>query len=152
MTLRVKKIAEIDELNTYLRGGIIGGVDVRRGFSGNINGTTLVFNAPAGTVTFATTPMGSQVGLKIKDIIDQINAVHAGYAHSDSQGRLVIEDPNGVVGVVLDATSTAARLFGFSVTGQVGTVINPPGGASPSLVSLSHGSLAEGTYLLVTDE
>lgn len=152
MALRVKKIGEIDELNTYLRGGIIGGRDIRRGVHGYIDGKTLVFSAPAGTVTFATTPSGEQVGLTAKEILTQINAIHAGYAHIDASGRLVVEDPAGAVSVVLGATSTADTIFGFSKNGQTGKVINAPDGVVPKLVSIGQDALGGGTYLLTTDE
>jgi hypothetical protein len=152
MALRVKKIGEIEELSTHLRGGIIGGRDIRKGIAGNIDGKTLDISAPSGTVTFATTPSGDQVGLSAKDILTQINTVHAGLAHIDSQGRLVLEVVAGTTAVALDATSTGATLFGFSENGETGKIFSRPGGTVPSLVSIGQDALGGGTYLLTTDE
>ncbi len=150
MALVVRKIGELEELNTYLRGGIIGGKNISRGIYG-LNGLTLVFTTPVATVTLATTPANDQIALSAKDILAQINAVIAGYAKIDSSGKLVIENPAGG-NVVMTATSTADTKLGFGKDGASGALHSKPGGAAPSLVDVSLTSLGGGTYLLVTDE
>ena len=161
MTLRIRKIGGIDELNTFLRGGIIGGLDIRGGVYG-LHGQTLVFTSPVAvpppppelTVTFATTPVGSQVSLTSKEIVAQINAVPelAGLASTDREGRLVIEDPAGLISIELDGTGTANALLGFSASGQEGLVYAPPGGVAPKVTDITTSPLSGSTYLLTTDE
>lgn len=155
MALKVRKIAEIEELNTFLRGGIIGGRDIRRGILGLIDGKTLVFLAPAVTITFATTPSGEQVGLTVKEILTQLNTgALTGFAKIDSAGRVVIEDPAGATAVVLDVSvSTGEGLFGFGgAVDHAGTVYGTPGSGAPELVSVDSDGLGSGTYLVTTDE
>lgn len=154
MALRVRKVAELDEVNTFLRGGIVGGKDIRPGIYG-LHGLTLIFTSPAATVTFATTPAGSQEKLTARQILDQINAVGAlsGYARTDGSGKLTIESPTGATAVVLGAAGTANAFFGFNTDGATtGIVFAVPGGNAPALVALSMDAQGSGTYILLTDE
>jgi len=153
MALYVRKIADIQNVNARLRGGISAGKDLRMGLYG-LHGLTLVFTAPVATVTFTTPGASNQEALSLKQILTQINAVVGlvGWATIDHQRRLVIVDPTGAVGVVLDATSTAAASLGFDEDGQAGMVYAVPGGAAPALVNLSASPENSTTYLLITDE
>jgi len=153
MALRVRKVAEQEELNTLLRGGITGGRKLLSGIFG-LDGVTLVFSSPAATVTFATTPSSSQVALSAKEILDQINAVGAlsGYAHTDQAGKLVIEDPAGATAVVLGNTGTANAALGFSDGGATGVVFGGPGSGAPEVIALSPDAQGSGTFILLTDE
>lgn len=152
MPLLVRKFAELQQINTLLRGGIRGGRVIDKGIYG-LDGATLVFSAPAATVTFATTPSGEQQALSRKQILDQINAVVGlvGWAKF-ADGKLVIEDPAGAVAVVLANTSTALAAFGFDKDGATGVVYAAPGGAAPALVGVSLETLSSSTYVVVTEE
>lgn len=154
MALRVRKVAELEEVNTFIRGGIIGGKDIRRGVFG-LDGLTLIFTSPAATVTFATTPPSSQIALSAAEILAQINAVGAltDYGRLDSAGRLVIEDPNGATAVVLSDTGTANALLGFDASDDTtGVVYGTPGSGAPEIVSVSMDAQGSGTFILLTDE
>lgn len=154
MALRIRKIAELEEVNSFIRGGIIGGRDIRRGVYG-LDGLTLIFTSPAATVTFATTPASPQIALSATEILTQINAVGAltGWARCDSAGKLVIEDPLGATAAVLADTGTANTLFGFNDDDPTtGVVYGAPGAGAPEVVSLSMDAQGSGTYILLTDE
>lgn len=152
MALRARIINGLSALNSFLRGGIVGGKDLRKA-TFNINGKTLVFSMPAGTVTFVTPDPTSQEPLGLRAILTQINAVPtlAGFAHTQD-GLLIIENPAGGTSVVLSNTGTANALLGFDPDGATGIAYNAPGGASPCLVSVDTLSIPGAGNLVITDE
>jgi hypothetical protein len=150
MALRIKKMAELEEVNTFLRGGHIGGKSLKGGLYG-LDGKTLVFTTPVGTVTFATPNNSQQESLSLRDIMDQINAVHTGMAHTGQGGKLFLEMPTPA-GIVATSASSALALLGFDKAGLSGTVYNPPAGATPALRQLAATPLGAGSFILLLDE
>jgi hypothetical protein len=150
MALLVRKVAELADVNTLLRGGVIAGNDLRAGAYG-LDGKTLITSSPAAMVTFDTNPEGAQQPLTLKAIIDQINAVAGlvGYAKA-YEGRLKLEHPSGTTKVTL-GNGTANVLLGFK-NGETGTIYAAPGGSAPALVSVDSMQSTSGGYLVVTNE
>lgn len=151
MALLARKVGELAELNTLLRGGVLGGIDLHRAGVYGLDSLTLIVTAPSATVTFDTDPEGAQQPLSLKQILTQINAVGAltGYATA-YEGRLRLEDPNGVVEVAV-GNGTANTILGLK-DAQAGVVYAAPGGAAPALVSVEALQQVGGGYLVVTDE
>jgi hypothetical protein len=149
--LVTKRIGSIAELNHFLQGGIFGGVDLRRTASSlYLNGLTLVFNAPTGTVTFSA---ANQQPLTILEVATQIKAQLVTVTPRIIEGRLWIVEATVAAGVDLDATGTANQLLGFSTTDDtVGVVYGAPGGTAPTLVSISPGGGTDSEYIVTTDE
>lgn len=149
MALSLKKMGGLEDVNVFMRGGHVGGKDLRRGVFG-LHGKTLIFTTPAGTVTFATPNASLQEALTATQIVAQINAVHAGMAKTDQKGRLVLEkDPP--VGIAATALSTALPLLGFGDSALAGTVYNPPG-TPPSVESITPAHTTDGVFYLLLDE
>lgn len=151
MPLLIRKFAELQMINTLLRGGIRGGRLIDSGIYG-LDGQTLVFTAPAITITFATTPSGEQQVLTRKEILDQINTGALDGWAKFADGLLTVVDPAGATAVDLANTSTALAAFGFDADGATGVVYAAPGGAAPALVSVGLESLSSSTYLVATEE
>jgi len=148
--LRVKKINGLEELNTFLRGGILGGKKFEGSALYGLHGLTLVFTSPAAsTVTFATPGSSSQEALSLKDVVAQINAVVAGIARMHD-GRLLLQHSS--TKITITGASTALTALGFDATGVTGTVYAAPGGAAPALVSASNNGPNMNAYLVVTNE
>lgn len=153
MALSVRKISTLDGVNRFLNGSIAGGKDLR-GYGNQLflHGKTLVFNNPAGTVTFAATPAGGQVPISLADVLSQITAQLATVTPKLEDGKLALAVTAGGA-VSLDETGTANAYLGFrSVGDTVGVVYNPPGGAAPALISIGDLAMTEETYLVVTEE
>ena len=150
MALLVRKVAELAEVNALLRGGLIGGIDLRKS-TYNLDGKTLIFTTPAVTVTFDTNPEGAQQPLSLKQILTQINATVGlvGWANA-IEGRLKFEDPNAAAGIAM-GNGTANAILGFKDK-QEGTVYGAPGGSAPALVSVDALQNVGGGYLMVTNE
>lgn len=150
MALLVRKIAELTELNTLLRGGLIAGNSLK-GPTYDLDGKTLITTTPAATVTFDTDPEGAQQPLTLKQIIDQINAVVGlvGFA-SAYEGKLKLQNPTGASAVVI-GNGTANSILGLK-NGQAGVVYGAPGETAPALVSVEALQNVGGGYLLITDE
>jgi hypothetical protein len=151
--LKARKFIDLTEVNNFLRGGVIGGKDLKSGGVFGLGGKTLVFTSPSATVTFATAHNSSQEVLTLKDILAQINAVGAltGYAKS-GEGHIFLEDPAGSTKVVLSNTGTANALLGFDPDGVSGIVFAAPGGTPPALISVDPLSLSGGGYVVTTVE
>jgi hypothetical protein len=155
MALFARKTESLAFANILLKGGIIGGKDLRnedkqRGGVYDLNGKTLSFNAAAETVTFVAA--SAQVPLTTRDILDQINTALSAREARLIDGNLAFIDSDYSAAIILDATSTAAPLLGFA-DGQIdGKLYSAPGGALPSLVALGAGFSSDSTYLLITDE
>ena len=150
MALLVRKIADLQNVNRLLRGGIIGGRTIKSGLF-RLDGTTLVFTTPSVTVTFVTSPASPEISLGLSEILTQINAaLGAGFAKF-FEGRLLVQNPTAVAPIVL-ASGTALAAFGFDANGATGVVYNEPGGVAPALVSIGLTSLSSSTYVVVTEE
>ena len=149
MTLQVHQVHH-SMLEHLLQGGIIGGKVVGSPPSNLLlHGLTLVFNAPAGTVTF-TSSGGVQEPLTLQEIKTQIEAAVA-VTVTFSYGQIAFKETVPSAGVDLDATGTANALLGFGSGGDaVGTFYNPPGGGAPELVSI--GQVGDGFLQVVTSE
>ena len=150
MPLLVRKVGELQEVNTLLRGGLIGSKNLQKA-TYDLDGKTLVTTTPVATVTFDTNPEGAQQPLSLKQIIDQINAVStlAGFAGA-YEGCLKLEDPTGGTGIVI-GNGTANGTLGFK-SGQAGVVYSEPGSSAPALVDVSVLQNVGGGYLVVTNE
>lgn len=153
MTLFVRKTESLAHVNLLLRGGISGGLDLRKIGAGifGLDGKTLKFNSAAETVTFAAGG-SQQVPLTMNDILTQIAAALTARQTRMIDGNLGFIDVDFSDAVILDADSTAAVLLGFDDGVITGKLYNAPGGAAPALVSISAGLASDATFLMVTDE
>jgi hypothetical protein len=150
MALLVRKFADLTEVNTLLRGGLIGGASLKNGAFG-LDGKTLITTTPSATVTFDTNPEGAQQSLTLKQIIDQINAVVGlvGFATA-YEGRLRLVDP-ATATAVLVGNGTANAALGLR-DGQAGVMYAAPGNTAPALVSVEVLQNVGSGYLVTTDE
>lgn len=134
MAFKVHTFATPNEVEFFLNGGVVGGKSVV-GIGGKVlglHGTTLVFNSPAGTVTFSD---ATGAGLTYQQVKAAIEAVHATVTVSFDHGRIRLVDSGGAVS--LDKTGTANTIFGFSTgSDTVGVAYAAPGGAAPALVTV----------------
>lgn len=148
--LKVQKLSDLQIVNMTLQGGLLSGKDIGAGSVYGLDGKTLVFTSPVGTVTFATPNGSEQEPLTLKEIVAQINAVPAlaGYAHI-YKGKLMLK---GAAKVTMSNTSTAAADLGFDSGGSTGTLYAAPGGSAPALVSIQEAEHTPNTFLLTTDE
>jgi len=153
-TLKVRKFANIDDLNGFVAGILFGGnvlTDKARLQGGLfLHGKTLIFSAPAVTVTFAATPAGTQVPIQVADVISQINSQATGVtAGLTRNGRLTLKLTAGGT-VTLAGNGTANADLGFGNVAASGIAVSAPGGSTPTFVSVSEGS--SNTYTLVYND
>ena len=139
------------EANNFLQGAI----RLPLPYKGNerifgLDGLTLVFTAPAGTVTFAD---AASEGLTLKEVIEQINTDVAALRAELRDGVLYVKQVTPSASVVLNlATSTAAPIFKLKTTGTLsGKFYNPPDGVAPRLVSFADTGVMDG-FTLLTEE
>lgn len=156
MALRIREFQNAHDLELFLRGGIRGGKKIvdRSGLVQNLHGKTLVFNTPAGTVTFDESAGAAGIGggLTYKEVVAQIRAVHSGLEASFRDGVLNLVETTPTSGVNLDATGTANTYFGFSnATDNAASVVDVKGGTAPTLESLAPKANNDG-YVAVIDE
>lgn len=144
------KILRFDDTNTAqhaLNGGISGGAQITGGRIMGLHGKTLIFNTPAGTVTFSD-PTGA--GLSPDDIQTQIQAVHAGLVAQFYRGYLRIIEATPTSGVVLDTDGTANVVFGFgNKVDTTGIVYAPYDGAAPRLLEFRGSPRMDGFIAVV---
>ena len=143
----------LEEVNAILRGGRVGGANLFKAGKDlyGLGGKTIVFTAPAGTVTFVTDNNLSQESLALKDIIDQINAVHAGLARAIN-GRLHLEQV-GAAAAVAWSSGTALPQLGLGPNAAfAGDLYSTAGGAAPSLEQMFTSPISGATYILVINE
>jgi hypothetical protein len=160
MPLISRRFADLDTINVFLRGGIIGGKDFRPTATTQnspvygIAGKTLIFTTPNATVTFTTPGSAQQEGLDLKAILAQITTALGGnYSARAFQGRIAIIDKTAAVIVSLNSTGTANAMLGFdSSPATVGKIYAAPGNAAPALVSIASESLSGNSYVVTTDE
>lgn len=114
-----------------------------------LHGLTLVFSAPAGTVTFAD---ASGAGLGLRAIMAKIKADVANLNCHLKDGVLFVVHATFATGVTLDGTTSTARdIFGFKNASIPNTKYNPPDGTAPRMVSFSDTGQVDG-FILVTEE
>lgn len=138
-----RKFREVEEVDLFLNGGLIGGADVIQGLGGlyGINGLiglTLKFKQPsAATVTFvlSTDPNSTNPArLTYKDIKAQVQAVIAAVSVQQFNRYLVLVETTPASGVTIDHTGTATALLGFDAnTDTVGIVYGPISASAPCL-------------------
>jgi hypothetical protein len=151
MALITRKFQSRVELDFFLTGGIIGGTKMPGRRIYGLDGRTLIFTAPAATVTFASVPVGTQMWLLFPDIKAQIEAAAATLRVTLVDGRIAINLAT-LTGtpIEMSAAGTANTIFGFSNSvATAGTFYAPPAGMAPALVSFSPDW--DG-YVVITDE
>lgn len=146
-------VGDVEYLQDYLNSALVLGPFLKSGLA--VGGLTLIFNAPAATVTFSGS-LGAI--LSMSDIVSEINAQVAGLAsiRSYPQSGAGVPNPNvnpymrlffqRDAGFTLDAAGTANAFFGFSTS--VDTV-NTGAINSTKLVSIGQGSV-QGMLIAVT--
>lgn len=142
-SIRTRKFSEVSEVDIFLNGGVIGGVDIVAGAEGNygINGLvgkTLKFSQPStATVTFAasTDPNNPNPNrLTFKDIKSQIEAAIAAVSVQQHARRLVLIEVTPANGVTIDKTGTGTKLLGFDANHDtVGKKYGPISTTAPCL-------------------
>jgi len=135
MALRVRKFTNLDELNLFLRGGLIGGTRLNIVPIPDIGGKTLKFTSPSVTTVTFTSASGY---LLLKDVLAQIKAQIGTINPSQIDGRLVLVEATPSSGVALASDGTAHTLLGFPAAALTGRVHNAPGGTAPTIESLYH--------------
>lgn len=142
---KVRKFRVMDEMTTFLAGGITGSSDISffaNSIKGNIGGAkevpplvglTLLFTQPAvHTVTFAagTDPQNRLLFTEVKS---QIEAVMTTIIVRQFEGRIVFIEKTPSAGVTLLKTGTANSALGFDTnTDTVGKVYGTPFGSTPT--------------------
>lgn len=148
MSLHFFRFENSADVEHFLNGGITGGKEVVRG--GNVlglDGLTLVFNAPAGTVTFSD-PSGA--GLSPQEIKTEVETTIATLKVTFKDGRIRFIHAALSSAVNLDLTGTANTLFGFSdATDTAGTRFNPFDGVAPRVLATEANPNADGWAILV---
>ena len=128
---RVYKFQDINEVQFFLNGGLLGG-DVKGGVYGLV-GKRLTFSSPSFHVDFtAVTPAPTTrdpYTLLFPDIKAQVEAANASILVSQLGGRIVFIEKTPTNGVALASNDEAAKaLLGFDKNSpSVGKVYSPPG-------------------------
>lgn len=151
--LKTRIVPNVQLLDLMLRGGISVGSQLKSPIYG-LHGLKLVFTAPIGTVTFSD-PTGA--GLTPQQVVAQIKTAIAALAPRFVDGCLFLEAATPAV-VTLDtqeASSTAARVFGFATTVGAstfsGVLYAAPDGGAPRLINISPASQMD-SIIVVTEE
>ena len=148
MSLHVKRFENSIDVEHFLNGGITGGKEVVRG--GNImglNGLTLVFNAPSGTVTFVDATGEGLSPQQVKTQVEtDISTLKVSFR--DYKMRVIVAALTSAVN--LDITGSANSLFGFSnATDTVGTLYAPYDGTPPRVLATEANPNSDGWAILV---
>lgn len=138
-----RKFREVEEVDLFLNGGLIGAADILGGTEGNYGiyglvGKTLKFTQPSSvTVTFvASTDPNNPDPLRLtyKDIKARIETAIAAVSVQQYMRKLVLIEVTPANGVTIDKTGTANALLGFDKNhNTVGTKYGPIGGSAPCL-------------------
>lgn len=145
MALRVRKFTNLEELNLFLRGGLIGGTRLVQVY--DIGGKTLKFTSPSVTTVTFTAPNGF---LTLKEIFTQIKAQMATVNPGQIDGRLTLIEATPTSGVALAADGTGHVLLGFPEAIVTGRVHTAPGGTAPSAEIMYHTN--DGQHCLLVKE
>jgi len=151
MALHIKKVSGLEELEIFLRGGVVGSTPITGVYG--LNGKTLITSKPnSKTLTFETPNESSQDMLTLAEIIRQINeGLDENVVTAKAlKGAIVLMEATPSTGVTVDADGTANALLGLDSTNDtVGKVHTPLGGTKPNLVLFQ----AEfNNYVVITDE
>jgi len=148
MPIRVHRYENAIDVEHFLNGGITGGREIVSSAPVlGLHGKTLVFNAPAGTVTFSD-PAG--VGLSAAQIKSKIEGTIATLKVTWVHRRIRIILAAMTSKVDLDATGTANEIFGFSSTSDTaGTVYAGPSGSAPKIIATEANPNADGWAIFV---
>lgn len=152
MGLKVYKFRDIVEMEAFLRGGLVGGVDVSGGVV-ELVGKVLTFTAPAGAVTFVTASRYNDM-LLLKDIKTQVEtALGVGNIKVFSiAGKIAFVHPTSASAISFSGNDEPAkRLLGFDQNNSAtGRAYSEAGGASPAFVQAY--ACADNSHVLVTNE
>lgn len=119
--IRTRKFRELEEVDTFLSGGVISGADIIKGDGGvyglYLVGLTLKFAQPSAvTVTFVASvdPLNPDpTRLTFKDIKAQIETAIVAVTVKQFNRRLLLIEATPTNGITIDKTGTATRLLGF---------------------------------------
>lgn len=136
---KTRKFQELEEVDLFLNGGLIGGADLIGLY---LVGLTFKFVKPsAATVTFtaSTDPNNPDPSrLSFKDIKEQIEAAIATVSVRQRSRHIVLIEKVPTDGVTVGRTGTANNLIGFdTAVDTVGTKFGPIGASAPSLQAYS---------------
>lgn len=149
--IKVQKFANIQELQLFLNGGLLGG-NIGLGIVGLV-GKTMTFSAPAGTVTFVTASRYNDA-LTLVDIKTQIEAALnvANIKVISIYGRIGLVHPTAASAIVLDGTDQPAKaLLGFNANDpSTGKLYGVAIGTPPALVSIT--PTIDNSYIVTTVE
>lgn len=151
--IKIYKLNEIGEVQTFLNGGIIGS-DVSRGVVGLV-GQAITFTSPSFSHTFVTAGRNNDM-LLLADIKSQLETASASallvFSHA---GRIAFIEATPTSGVALAATNQEAKaLLGFDRnSASVGKVYGSPyeGDPTPPYFLQSY-SVNETTHVVYTVE
>lgn len=149
MALKIYEFDTVRDMEFFLRGGVSGGRQVvnQQGRIHGLDGKTLVFNNPSGTVTFADT---TGAGLTFAEVATQITAVVSTVVINWRDGALHLVLSTAATAVSIDKDGTANKVFGFSSDADhVGQVFGGPTGNTPRLVETNNKSRLDGYYAVV---
>lgn len=144
--LKVLSVTSMEEMQDLLQGTLVGGsTGAGAGRLYDLHGKTLVFTAPAATVTLSDP---TAAGLRLQDIVAQVNAATAALTASLRRDSLAFTAVSG--GITLAKTGTANSALRFSsATASAALRYNPPSGAAPRLVETNNKSTLDGYYVIV---
>lgn len=168
MALQLRKHSNIELVDLYLKGGIIGGsaitqiaaegltqvsASVTAQSALYLHGKTLHFNTPAITVTFVASPANINAPITLRTAMAQILSQTTNVVKPQLiQGRMALVNATAAAIISLNKDGTANALFGFPADADtVGTKYAAPGGAAPALVSIVPCN-NDNSYLVVTNE
>ena len=133
-----RKFREVEEVDLFLNGGLIGGTEIVGGADGlygvnGLVGKTLIFIKPsAATVTFVAG--ADPYRLTYKEIKAQIEAAIAAVSVRQYMKKLVVVEATPTNGVTIDKTGTGNTLLGFDKNNDtVGTKFGPISTTAPCL-------------------
>jgi hypothetical protein len=149
VSLHTYEFDNLKDMEFFLQGGVSGGKEVvtQNGRIYGLNGSTLIFTLPAGTVQFSDV---LEQGLTFQQISQQIAAVLPALATfwRDKYIHILQKALGG--GISLSKSGTANPFFGFSsATDAIGTLFNGPSGATPRYIDSSGKARLEGYYVVV---
>jgi len=140
------------ELEIFLQGAIMAGVQIPALGLFGLNGKTLIFSSPgAATVTFVTTPAGSQIPLEFKDIKSQIETAVPAVKALMYDRRLVLIEAAVGSGVTITKLGTSNSILGFdsAVADTIGKVIKPGPAVKPYFLQMLP---TDDGFVLLTEE
>lgn len=140
----------LKELELFVQGALVGGVQIPVAGIFELNGKTLIFTSPgAATVTFVSTPAGSQIPISFQDIKSQIETAIPAVLALMYDRRLVLIESAPSSGVAITGAGTANAKFGFGDDSAAGSVLNPGPAVAPYFLQLIP---TDDGFVLLTEE